>query len=57
MGGESLKLIELVLIFGGVIAWCAWELYKLKQDKKKREAAKASAAEAHREASDSEPTR
>lgn len=41
MGGESLKLLELLLIVGAVLGWSFWELYKLKQDKKKREAAKA----------------
>ena len=41
MGGDSLKLIELFLIVGAVLGWSFWELYKLKQDKKKREAAKA----------------
>ena len=39
--GESLKLLELLLIVGVVLGWSFWELYKLKQDKKKREAAKA----------------
>lgn len=42
MGGDGLKLIELLLIVGLVLGWSFWELYKLKQDKKKREAAKAS---------------
>ena len=41
MGGEGIKLIELLLIVGAVLGWSFWELYKLKQDKKKREAAKA----------------
>lgn len=41
MGGDGLKLLELLLIVGLVLGWSFWELYKLKQDKKKREAAKA----------------
>ena len=51
MGGDGLKLIELFLIVGLVLGWSFWELYKLKQDKKKREAAKAA-----RQPPDSEQT-
>ncbi|MCE2971480.1 MAG: hypothetical protein LW847_14925 [Burkholderiales bacterium] len=31
----ALKVFELVLIFGGVLAFCFWELYKLRRERKR----------------------
>lgn len=33
----ALKLFELVLIFGGVLAFCFWELYKLRRERKREQ--------------------
>ncbi|MEO1191876.1 MAG: hypothetical protein AAFY02_08975 [Pseudomonadota bacterium] len=30
----TIVIIEFVLIFGGVIAFCSWELYKLRRERK-----------------------
>ncbi len=33
----ALKLFELVLVFGGVLGFCFWELYKLRRERKRDE--------------------
>lgn len=35
MAGSTLIVLELVLVFGGVAAFCAWELYALRKDRRK----------------------
>lgn len=35
MSGSALVLIELALIFGAVLAFGFWELWKLRQDKRR----------------------
>lgn len=34
MDGSVLGLLELLLVFGGLIAFCGWELYALRRYKK-----------------------
>jgi hypothetical protein len=31
----TIKALELVLIFGGVLGFCFWELYKLRRERKR----------------------
>ncbi len=35
MSGQTAFLIELVLVFGGVLAWACWELYSLRRSQAK----------------------
>jgi hypothetical protein len=33
MSGTTMVTLELLLVFGCVVGWGVWELYKLKKDK------------------------
>lgn len=48
MSASALGLVELLLVFGGVLGWAVWELLSvrraLKKDRKDREAREAQAA-------------
>lgn len=35
MEAGTIKALELVLVFGGVLAFCFWELYKLRRERKR----------------------
>lgn len=35
MSGQTAFFIELVLVFGGVLAWACWELYSLRRSQAK----------------------
>jgi hypothetical protein len=36
---EALVIIELILVFGGVLAFAFWELYSLRRDRKRSRSA------------------
>jgi cbb3-type cytochrome oxidase maturation protein len=44
MTGQTLFLIELVLVFGGVIGWAVWELWSLRRSQARDLAASAERA-------------
>ncbi|MGF1455440.1 MAG: hypothetical protein ACFB6R_08700 [Alphaproteobacteria bacterium] len=44
MSGSTFVLVELLAAFGLVIVFCVWELRRLHQDKKRREADRARAS-------------
>lgn len=35
MSGKTAFLIEIVLVFGGVLAWACWELYSVRRSQAK----------------------
>jgi hypothetical protein len=37
MDAGSIKAFELVLIFGGVLGFCFWELYKLRRERRREQ--------------------
>jgi hypothetical protein len=36
MSNAPVVLIEVVLVFGSVLAWCLWELHSMKKDTERK---------------------